>query len=171
MQKRATIVLLILLLAVMFSLASAANVESTYVAPEGQSSISGNFHSGEKVSGSFNVTGGTNKNWGIDFWVRDPTGTIVLNSGRVVHGENFTFTADHDGEYTFNFGNSFASVGKRVWLMYDVSPPPIIGLDPTIFLAAVLVAATVLASLAFIFYRRSHIRKKAKENLPPPPPQ
>ena len=89
----------------MFSLVNASTVESIYVRDDGEiETITINLQAKQKVIGAFNISGSREDI--VDFWVRDPAGAIILDSGTVVDGANFTFTANSDGEYTLNFQNN-----------------------------------------------------------------
>jgi hypothetical protein len=121
---------------------------------------------GQRVSGSFNITGSGHQ---VKFWIRDPTGAIILDSGTVISPVNFEFTASKGGTYVLNFDNSEWSYAKHVYLGYDVSAPPVLGLDPMVFIGVIVVIGIVLAILAFAFYRRSHTRREATQSPPPPP--
>ena len=158
--------LLILVLAAMVPLANATDYWDDYI-PTGEArSMMIDLQGGQKVSGSFNITGPGHQ---VKFWIRDPTGAIILDSGTVISPMNFEFTASKGGTYVLNFDNSEWSNYKHVYLGYDVSAPPVLGLDPIVFMGVVLVVGIVLAILAFAFYRRSHIRRRATQSPPPPP--
>lgn len=166
MQKRTIAVLMILVLATVFSLANATDYWDTYIPAGGTRAMTIDLQGGQKVSGSFNITGPGHQ---VKFWIRDPTGAIILDSGTVISPMNFEFTASKGGTYVLNFDNSEWSNYKHVYLGYDVSAPPVLGLDPIVFMGVVLVVGIVLAILAFAFYRRSHIRRRATQSPPPPP--
>lgn len=158
--------LMILVLAVTVSLANATDYWDTYIPAGGTRAMTIDFQGGQKVSGSFNITGPGHQ---VKFWIRDPTGAIILDSGTVISPMNFEFTASKGGTYVLNFDNSEWNNYKHVYLSYDVSATPVLGLDPIFFMGVVLVVGIVLAILAFAFYRRSHTRREATQ-LPPPPP-
>ena len=82
---------------------------------------------------------------------------------------NFEFTASKGGTYVLNFDNSEWSYAKHVYLGYDVSAPPVLGLDPMVFIGLIVVIGIVLAILAFVFYRRSQTRREVTQSPPPPP--
>jgi len=155
--------LMILILTMTFPPTNAAIAEDTYAGPNITATITIDLQSGQIVSGSFNVLGG---NMGVDFWVRDPTGTIILNAGIVYHEGSFAFTAANNGAYVLSFHNRFSS-GRSIHAVYDVSPPPLFGIDPVIFMAMILVVGAVLAILMFIFYRGRARRRTNQSSQPP----
>lgn len=167
MKSILTVTLLasMIIFASMFSLTNASTVEHVSVRSGEQETITINLQAKQTVTGSFNVSG-SGRDDVIDFWVRDPNGVIILDSGTVADGENFTFTADNNGEYILNFENN-VEYNKHIDLEYDVSSPSIIdviptqilGVDPIVFSVLVIAIGAVLAILAFAFYRRSHARR------------
>jgi len=157
---------MILVLAVMVSLANATDYWDTSIPAGDTRTMTIDLQGGQKVSGSFNITGLGHQ---VKFWIRDPTGAIILDSGTVISPMNFEFTAGKGGTYVLNFDNTYWDNYKHVYLGYDVSATPILGLDPMVFIGVVLVIGIVLAILAFALYRRSHTRRKATQSPPPPP--
>lgn len=158
--------LMILVLAAMVPLANATDYWDTYIPAGGARAVTIDLQGGQKVSGSFNITGPGHQ---VKFWIRDPTGAIILDSGTVISPMNFEFTASTGGTYVLNFDNSEWSNYKHVYLGYDVSTPPVLGLDPMVLIGVALVIGIVLAILGFAFYRRSHTRREATQSPPPPP--
>ena len=155
-----------IIFASMFSLVNALTVEHIYFrGGVEQKALTINLQARQTVIGSFNISG-YRQNDMVDFWVRDPLGTIILNSGTVSHGENFTFTASSDGEYVLNFQ---CNVGTRttVDLEYSVGSSPILGIDPVVFSGIAIAIGVVLAIVGFGVYRNR--AKRSTTQIPPPP--
>lgn len=154
------------------SLTNASTVKIVSIRAGEQETVFISLQAKQTVTGSFNVTGSGQDI--IDFWVRNPKGEIILNSGTVADRGNFAFTADSDGEYALNFKNNI-DYRKSVNLEYEVNSPSIIdvispqnmGVDPLVFAGLIIAVGAVLAIMGFAFYRRSHAKKV--NNQPPPP--
>ena len=58
------------------------------------------LEAGDRLTGSFTVTGGN-----IDFWVKDPFGFVVLRVDSDVSSEEFALVAATDGDYRLYFYN------------------------------------------------------------------
>jgi hypothetical protein len=71
-----------------------------------------NVNSGYKITGSFQVTGGSGND--IKFWITDPEGNTILNLGTVSKGTSFDFTASKSGIYILHFDNSFSLISSKV---------------------------------------------------------
>lgn len=155
---------LAMVFAQMFSLVNASTLEHVSVRSGQQGTLTINLQAMQTVTGSFNVSGGTPRM--IDFWVRDPDGVIILNSGTVSNSESFSFTASSNGEYILNFQNNVQST-KTIYLEYSVSPPPILEFDPLVSSDIVIAMGVVLAIVGFAFYRKSHARR-TNARLPSP---
>jgi hypothetical protein len=154
-----------ILFASIFSLVNASTVEHIRVRIGEQMTLTINLQARQTVTGSFNISGSGRDDM-VDFWVRDPLGVITLNSGTVSNGENFTFTANSDGEYVLNFQNN-VEYNKNVDLEYSVSSPPILGFDPLVFGGIVIVIGAVLVIVGFGVYRNH--TKRSTTQIPPPP--
>lgn len=163
-------IIAILSLTVAFSLANASSVETVQVGPLSQQTLIFNLDSGQKFSGSLSISGGSGND--IDFWVTDPTGTTILNLGRVSQGTSFDFTAQASGAYTFYFDNSFSLLTtKTVSLTYDIGLPSVLGIDFWQFLIiaiVVIILLIVIVAMAVSLSRRK--RRTSRTNQPPPPP-
>lgn len=157
--------LLAIVFASMFSLVNASTVEHIHVRSGEQMTLTINLQARQTVTGSFNVSG-TGRDDMVDFWVRDPHGAIILNSGTVTNGENFTLTASSDGEYVLNFQNNVVN-NKNVDLEYSVSSPPILGFDPIVFSGMVIAIVVILAIVGFAVHR--NYAKRSIFQIPPPP--
>lgn len=106
---------------VLASLASAAEVQSISVQPGYVQTLSANLNSGDTISGSISVTGGSGDD--IDFSIKDPSGNEIFTKRRVAKGTTFSVTATQAGAYTFVFDNSFSLLsGKNVQLSYSYAP-------------------------------------------------
>ena len=111
----------------------------------------------QKFRGSFNVSGG--REHIIDFWVRDPNGAIILNSGTVAEQINFEFTASRNGEYILNFENNDNSYSKFISLEFEIESGFLPNLlDQDTFLLWVIIIALaiglVLMGLGIVFLLR-----------------
>lgn len=155
---------LTIVFASMFSLVNASTIEHVLVRSGQQETLTINLQPKQTVTGSFNISG-VGRDDMVDFWVRDPNGAIILNSGTVADGENFTFTASSDGEYVLNFQNN-VEYNKNVDLEYSVSSPPILGFDPVVFSVIVIAIGIVLAIVGFAVYR-NHAKRRTPQ-IPPP---
>jgi emp24/gp25L/p24 family/GOLD len=147
----------------MFSSVNALTVEHILVRSGQLETLTINLLAPQTVTGSFNVSG-TERNSTVDFWVRDPDGATILDAETAANGENFTFTANSDGEYVLNFKNHLA-FDENVDLEYSVSSPPvrILGLDPITFSGVVIEIAVALAIVGFVIYR-THSRRRSTQS-------
>ena len=165
MKKINAVILIITVLSSMFSSATASTVKSVYVRSGEQETITINLQAKQKVIGAFNISGSREDL--IDFWVRDPTGAIVLDSGTVADGENFTFTANSNGEYTLNFENNVAYT-KFINLEYDIESEILPNLSNSDVLICIVIGAVAVGLLLtgigiYVMLRRNR-------NKPPNPP-
>jgi hypothetical protein len=144
-----------------FSLANASTTKSFSVRVGNQATVVINLQSGQAVAGSFNITGAGTDDI-VSFWVRNPMGETILDSGAVANGENFTFAADINGEYVLNFENN-AAYNKHIDLVYDVTSSSIIqgwGVDPIVFIVlAIVMGVVVVAVIGVAIYRSSQARR------------
>ena len=102
----------------MIPLANASTLETIFVPDDGEiETLTIHLQANQKLNGAFNVTGRIPRV--IDFWVRDPNGAVILESGTVAEGENFTFTANNSGGYVLNFQN-FDDYSKTISLEYNI---------------------------------------------------
>ncbi len=150
---------LFLILALIFPITNAITVGVHYVVAGGVETATINCQANEVVSGSFNISSGSATDDAIIFSVRDPVGAIILNSGTVVGGENFSFTTDYDGTYTLTFDNSIGSYTKHIQLEYNVSSPTVPEMTP-LSLAIALIAISSVFVIA-------KIKKRAYPNQKP----
>jgi hypothetical protein len=159
--------IIILLSVVAFSV-KASSVETVQVGALSEEMVTFNLNSGQTFTGSLSISGGGND---IDFWVTDPQGTRILDSGRVTQGKTFEFNAQASGAYTLHFGNTFSwFTGKMVYLTYNVGLPTVSGMDLGFLLTIIgiiLILLLVIVALAISVHRRG---RTAKTNRPPPPP-
>ena len=139
------------------SLVNASTVEHIFVRSGQQETLTINLQAKQTVTGSFNVSGAGRDDM-VDFWVRDPNGAIILNSGTVSNGADFTFTASSDGEYVLNFQNN-VEYNKSIDLKYSVSSPPILGFDPIVFSGIAIAVGVVLAIVGFTVYKNRARRR------------
>lgn len=165
MKKIIIAIPIIILLVSMFSLVNASTVESIFVRDDGEiETITMTLQANQKVIGAFNISGAREDI--VDFWVRDPAGAIILDSGTVVDGENFTFTANSDGEYTLSFQNN-GDYTKYIDLEYDIEsgflPNPSDSTDVLIWviLGAVIIILVLVGTGVYVLFRRN--RNKPNE--------
>jgi len=113
---------LILVLALtLASLSYAAQVEAVNVPAGSVSTLTVNLQSGDVVSGSISITGGSGDD--IDFSIKDPSGNEVFTKRRVAKGGTFSFTATQAGAYSMVFDNSMSLVStKLVQVSYNYTP-------------------------------------------------
>lgn len=157
----------ILFLVVASSFANASNVETVQVDPLTTKMIIFNLSSGQKFTGSLAISGGSGND--IDFWVTDPQGTKIFDSGRVSQGKTFDFTAQSSGAYTFHFGNTFSWFSsKTVNLTYDVGLPTIGGVDLGTLLIIIGVVVILLIVIVALAVALHHRKRTAETNQTPP---
>lgn len=71
---------------------------------------------GDILEGSMSVTGGNND---IRFYIKDPSGSIVVDGNRVQQSYSFSLTSVSSGQYIMYFDNSFSFItSKKVHLNY-----------------------------------------------------
>jgi hypothetical protein len=150
---RIIVISIVLIFAPMFSLVNASTVGNLLIESGQQETLTINLQAKQIVTGSFNVTGlgSALAPNAIDFWVIDPNGAMILNSGTVLDGENFTFTASSEGEYILNFQNN---AGYRMYVVYEYSEgsTPIPEFDPLVFSGWVIIIVAVSAIIGFVVY-------------------
>lgn len=116
---------------------------------------------GERLEGYFTVIGGNEE---VEFTVKDPYGAFIYNVGSVTSRGEFAFTAEHDGVYTFFYGNKQNS-GKTVFLTEQKT---VMGGGLSLGLAGLGVLILVLGLSGFFEERLKHVGGKVEQ--PPPPP-
>jgi hypothetical protein len=163
LKKTIIAIPIIILLVSMFSLVNASTVESIYVRDDGEiGTITINLQANQKAIGAFNITGAREDI--VDFWVRDPEGVIILDSGTIVNGANFTFTANSDGEYTLNFQNN-GDYTKYINLEYDIESgflPNSADVLIWLVLGAVMIVLVLVGIGVYVLFRRN----RNKPNTP-----
>jgi len=165
LKKTIIAIPIMVLLVSMFSLVKASTVESIYVRDDGEiGTITINLQANQKAIGAFNITGAREDI--VNFWVRDPEGVIILDSGTIVNGANFTFTANSDGEYTLNFQNN-GDYTKYISLEYNIEsgflpnlPTPTDGLI-WIVLGAVIIVLVLVGIGVYVLFRRNRNKPNA----------
>ena len=166
LKRMIAIILIIMVLGSMLSMVNASTVESILVRDGKQETLTISLQANQKIVGEFNISGSREDL--IDFWVRDPTGNIILDSGTVANGENFTFTANIDGEYTLNFENNL-SYNKYIDLKYDIETiflPDLLNQGSNliwIIIGAVVIGLALIGVGIAVLLRRNR-------NKPPNPP-
>ena len=77
------------------------------------------FNKGEKIEGYFTVRQGNDD---INFYVKDPYGTVILDAGRVKGRYDFVIPIEHSGVYTLYFDNTFSLfTSKTIFLTYQAT--------------------------------------------------
>ncbi|KAG2478122.1 MAG: conserved exported protein of unknown function [Nitrosopumilales archaeon] len=93
-------------------------VEEFTVSPGEVRILTINLKSGDRVGGSFAISGGNND---VNFWVADPAGRFIISKQGVTGGKDFSFTASREGLHHINYDNSFSIItSKYVSLSYTV---------------------------------------------------
>jgi len=78
-----------------------------------------NLNSGDIVTGSFSVGGGSGND--IEFHITGPAGGIIYPETLVRHGTDFQFTAQKNGSHTMFFSNGMSLLSdKIVTLSYEI---------------------------------------------------
>lgn len=112
----------VLCIVLMVSVAYATETVSKTIEAGYTGSLIFNLDDGDKFSGSLSISGGSGND--INFWVTDPSGNTIVNSGRVSQGTSFEFTAQRNGAYTLHLDNGFSVFSSKiVSLSYDVESP------------------------------------------------
>jgi hypothetical protein len=150
---------LILIGVALLPLANASTVEQFSVGRDGKVvTKSIQLQTRQTVKGAFNISGGSSTE--MYFWVRDSTGVVIIDSGRVVDQANFEFTATEDGEYILNFENRGIH-SRAISLEYDVFSPSIVdipsqilGVDSRLFVGLIVTIGVVLVGIAFAVWRK-----------------
>jgi hypothetical protein len=137
------------LIAVMiFSIARGSNVQVFHLTSGNSEWMSMTLKVGQQVSGVCSVTSvGDDRQ--IDFRVMNSKG-IFVDYGTISGFAEFNFTADEDGDYTFQFFNRFFAE-KTVSLTYDVTAAEASGPDNSVYMGVLAVIVFALA-LTFIFF-------------------
>jgi hypothetical protein len=84
LKNRTAILVLISLIDILgssFALVNASTTQTVIIGLGKQQSVTINLQEKEIVTGSFNISASR----AIDFWVRDPSGNIIVNSGIFSH--------------------------------------------------------------------------------------
>jgi hypothetical protein len=120
---------------------------------------------GDRIEGYFTVLGGGND---INFNIKDPYASTILDAGRVTGRRDFAFTAEYSGAYTLTFDNSFSILtSKNVFLSYssNVAFPSLIAVVIALIGLLILIGGLSRVSQAW-----AKEKKKQMANVPPPPP-
>jgi emp24/gp25L/p24 family/GOLD len=134
---------------------SSATVQQCNAPSGSECTLTFNLNSGDKVSGSVSITGGSSND--INFYVTNPSGARIYDAGRVSGGTSFSFTADSSGAFILHFDNSFSLLSnKQVTVSYDVSSGGIPEFPPEIILVA-FVALVITGS--YVMVRRRNYQK------------
>ena len=161
----------VLCIAILTSIVYATQTESTTVNAGEQKILTFNLSEGDKFSGSLSISGGSGND--VNFWVTDPNGNTIINSGRVSQGRTFDFTAEKNGAYALHFDNSFSIFSSKfVSLSYDVEREiiPSLTTDSLIWIILVVVIIGVLALIGLGIYVAIRRNRNKPPNPPPPPP-
>jgi len=81
------------------------------VAPGVSKVIFVSVNASDRLTGTFTIQGGSGDD--IDFSVKDPSGNVVLNGGRVSDRWQFDFVCASTGSYQISFSNSFSIVSNK----------------------------------------------------------
>lgn len=120
---------------------------------------------GDRVEGYFTVVGG---NGDIDFRIKDPYGSVILDAGRVTGRRDFAFTAEFSGTYTYYFDNTFSLItSKTVFFSHNET---IVAFPRDLTLVGALIGLMIVL-LGISRVAQAYVKeKKQMANVPPPPP-
>lgn len=137
--------ILVLSMFMFFSMAAADNA-SFVVQPQKEHVITLSLHATDSVSGSFSVT--SNDEIGIDFYIIDPQGKVILTYNNVFQ-RSFTFIAESTGDYLLHFDNSLSSAySKMVALNYNITRY-IMGIPQEQFLLLIIAVFALIGIIAY----------------------
>lgn len=153
-----------------------SQVDSITVSPGYQNTLTYNLNGGQTFSGSISISGGSGND--VNFWVTNPQGATLVNSGKVSGGTSFAFTAESSGAYTLHFDNSFSIFSsKSVQVTYDISTPIFGGNGDgsgitgiLLVLVGIIILIIVVALVAVGVSRRNRASTIRRPFPPPPPP-
>lgn len=166
----ATIILCVI---ITFSSVKASQVDSVSVSQMSTNILTYNLDSGQTFSGSISISGGSGND--VNFWVTNPQGATLVNSGKVSGGTSFEFTAESSGAYTLHFDNSFSLLSsKTVQLTYDINTPILGGISGggsgiLLIIIGVIILIAVIVVLAVGLSRRNK-PSATNQSFPPLPP-
>ena len=138
------LIVLVLIIIPIFPTANAITVDVHYANAGQVETATIDLQANQRVTGSFNISSGTTFDDAIVFSVRDPVGAIILNSGTVVAGENFSFTTGYIGTYTLTFDNSLGTARKHIQLEYDVNSSAVPEISPLVLVIALITLSSVI---------------------------
>jgi ribosomal protein L40E len=140
----------LLICVITFATVYASEVQTVTIDPLSQTTLTFNLNEGQKFSGSLSITGGSDND--INFWITDPFGNRIVDSGRVSGGRSFEFTTIGDGAYTLHFDNTLWLTTKTLTLTYEVTAQETPDTSiPTIILGLVILTV-VLSAVAVAYY-------------------
>jgi len=151
----------------------ASQVDSVSVSPGYTNTLTYNLNSGQTFSGSISISGGSGND--VNFWITNPQGATLVNSGKVSGGTSFVFTAESSGAYTLHFDNSFSLFSsKTVQLTYDINTPMLGGglggvSDTLLIIIGVIILIVVIVVLAVGLSLRNRT-STTNQSFPQPPP-
>lgn len=116
---------------------------------------------GDIYEGQFTVMRGE----AIDFSIRDPYGSLILNAGTVTGGRDFSFTAESDGTYTKYFNNIVTTGYKTISDSYTITGAPI--RDTWLPIAVV---GLILTLFGLSRVGGAYLKEKQAANKPTPQP-
>lgn len=118
----------------------------------------------EKIEGYFTVRGGGDD---VDFHIKDPYGSVILDAGRVTGRRDFAFTAEYSGAYTLYFDNSFSIfTSKTIFLSYQQT----LRIFPGDLSLLITILGVLILVLGVIRLYQKQIKERGKAAPPPPPP-
>ena len=162
MKKSANLtsfIVLILVLTATICLVYGSTIETFMVGRNGDvETWSIQLQTEQTAKGAFNVSGGSRTE--MYFWIRDPAGAVIIDSGRVVDQANFEFTAVNEGEYILNFENK-GIYSRTISLEYEVFTPSvlaipskILGVDSIVFVSIIVIIGIAFVVIAVAVYKR-----------------
>ncbi len=179
MKKAIYVFFIIFCFIISTSVVYASQVENVQVNAGYTNTLTFNLDSGDRVTGSISITGGSGND--INFKITNPSGTTIADYGRVSQGRSFDFQADQSGAYKLILDNSFSLFSsKSIAVTYDITAPtqpPLFGgngngntADYNLLIIAIVVVLAIVAVAAIVLVNHSRNRPATQNYYPPPPP-
>lgn len=122
------------------------------------------LNKGDRCEGYFTVIGG---NGDIDFRIKDPYGSVILDAGRVTGRRDFAVTAEYSGTYTFYWDNTFSLItSKTVFFSHNWT----VVAFPRELTLLVALLGLLLVILGSSRIAQAYVKEKKQTASPPPPP-
>ena len=150
-KTKIIVVVLAVLLAASFTASAFAYTVPTFTLSSQTNILQYTLPQGCVFNGTVGTTGS------VRFWVSDPNWTQVVNLGIIDKATSFSFVAQKNGTYTFNFQNDLPN-SVQITFSFTTNPQIQVTADnsawqSTLYLIATVVIA-VLGSVAIILFLR-----------------